>query len=370
MLTLFITFAAPVAFPQANDGNGTRNQLIDGWIAATPASAGLDSRRLDELTKAIRNEEFKKITSVLIARNGKLVYENYFDGTDASALRNTRSATKTVTGILIGIAVDKGLLASVDLPIMPFLADKKPVKNPDPRKGKITIKDLLTMSSLLECNDWNQISRGNEERMYLIEDYVEFAIDLPIRGFPAWEKKPKDLPYGRSFSYCTAGVVTLGAVLEKAVKMKVPQFADRHLFGPLGFQKSEWQFTPSGLAMTGGGLSLRSRDYLKLGQMYSDKGVWDRHRIVSESWVNASTQPKAQVDEGTSFGYLWWLKTFKSGDKRFASYLMQGNGGNKIAVFPELQMVVVITSTNFNASGSHEQTDKILSDYILASVVE
>jgi CubicO group peptidase (beta-lactamase class C family) len=140
-----------------------------------------------------------------------------------------------------------------------------------------------------------------------------------------------------------------------------------NLFAPLGIQKVEWQITPTGLAMTGGGLGLQSRDYLKLGQLYANGGAWNGNRIVSERWVKTSIQPHAQVGDETKYGYLWWLKAFKSGDKKFDAYLMQGNGGNKVAVFPELDMVVVITSTNYNTSGMHEQTDRLLSEYILAS---
>ena len=342
----------------------------DGWSASTAASAGLSTTRLQAMETVIRSGEFKKIGSILIARHGKLVYENYFDGSDATALRNTRSATKSVTDMLVGIAIDKGLLSGVDAPILPFFPDKQPVQNPDPRKTKITVEDFLTMSSLLECDDWNDFSRGNEERMYVIEDWIQFTLDLPIKGFPSWVKKPKDAPYGRSFSYCTAGATTLGGVLERATKTPVPEFAMKNLFARLGIQKVDWNFSPLGLAQTGGGLGLQSRDLLKLGQLYLNGGVWKNFRIVSESWVKTSTQPHTRIDEQNEYGYFWWLKSFKFGEKSCAAFYMSGNGGNKVAVFPALDMVAVLTSTNYNTRGMHEQTDKLLTDYILASLAQ
>ena len=339
---------------------GAQSPAPDGWISSDAVSAGLDAAALSALEKAVASGDFKKITSVLVARHGKLVYEKYFDG-DANSLRNTRSATKSITSMLAGIAIDHQQLPGTNAKVFAYFPEKQPVANPDPRKDQITIEDFLTMSSLLECDDNNEFSRGNEERMYIIEDWVKFLLDLPIKGFAPWATKPQESPYGRSFSYCTAGVTTLGAVLEKATKTKLADYAGQNLFGPLGIQRLKWAYSPLGLAQGGGGLELLSRDLLKLGQLYLNGGTWDGKRVVSEQWVKASTTPHVEVDESTKYGYLWWLKSFKGHP---AAY-MSGNGGNKVAVIPDLDMVVVITSTNYNTRGMHEQTDRLLADYVL-----
>src|SRR6202034_4164054 len=153
--------------------------------------------------------------SVLVDLHGKLVIEAYFDG-DASTPRVLRSAGNTVTSILTRSSIDQFRLPGVTAPVFGYFADRRRLKNPDPRKDRITVEDFLTMSSLLECDDWNEFSRGNEERMYLVEDWVKFTLDLPIKGFPDWQPKPEQSPYGRAWSYCTAGASTLGPLLERA----------------------------------------------------------------------------------------------------------------------------------------------------------
>ncbi len=337
------------------------------WPLASPQSVGLQSARLREMESAIRTGEFKKITSVLVARHGKLAYELYSEGSTQSDFMDTRSATKSITGMLVGIAVDRGLLR-LDSRVLPFFPDKQPIQSPDPRKDAITVEDLLTMSSILECDDWNDFSRGNEERMYVVEDWARFVLDLPVKGFPSWAKKPAESPHGRSFSYCTAGVFLLGQVLARVTKTPVESFARENLFGPLGIERVDWKLSPLGEAQTGGGLGLRSRDLLALAQLYLNGGAWQGRRIVPEAWVRRSTDPHARIDEKTEYGYLWWLRRFGTGAAAFDGYYMSGNGGNKVAVFPEADLVVAITSNNYNTKGMHEQTDRLLSDYVLAAV--
>lgn len=326
----------------------------------------IDAAPLALMTERIAKGDFKQITSVLLSKNGKLVYERYFDAGGAGALRNTRSATKTITGMLAGIAIDQGKVAGAAAPVFPFFKGKP--LYPDPRKNRISVEDLLTMSSMLECDDGNQFSRGNEERMYLVEDWHGFARDLPIKGFAAWTKKPADSPHGRSFSYCTAGTALLGGMLEKAAGERLDRYAARVLFGPLGIDTVEWQFTPLGNAMTGGGLSLRSRDLLKLGQLYLDGGAWQGRQVVSASWVRQSIAPHAQVDERTRYGYLWWLKTFTANGRSYPAALMQGNGGNKVAILPEQGVAIVITSTNYGSRQAHELSDTLLTEYLLPAL--
>lgn len=337
-------------------------------VTAAPETVGIAAKPLRDMETAIRSGEFKKIGSVLISRHGKLAYEVYFDG-DAGTLRDTRSATKSITDILIGIAIDEKKLKGVDERVLALFPDRVgKMQNPDPRKDKITVEDFLTMSSPLECDDWNDASRGNEERMYVIEDWAQFILDLPVRGRMQVGELVETPKYGRYFSYCTGGVFVLSEVLQKATGLRTDLYAQQKLFRPLGITDEQWVYSPLNIPQTGGGLRLTSRDLLKIAELYRNGGAEHNIRIVDEGWVKVSTQPHAQIDDETEYGYLWWLKAFKAGGKSYPAFFMSGNGGNKVAVFPGLDLAVVITSTNYNTRGMHEQTEKLLTDYILPAV--
>jgi CubicO group peptidase (beta-lactamase class C family) len=287
--------------------------------------------------------EHEGVTSVLVARGREIVVESYYEG-DAETLRDTRSCTKTVLGMLVGIAVEYGVIDGVETRVLPLLKDRSPRVHVDPRKTEITVEQLLTMSSPLECDDWNPSSAGNEERMYPCEDWPQFALDLPLRR--TW-----------GFSYCTAGVVLLGVALEEAVGERLASFAARVLFPAVGIERFDWPATPLGESSAAGGLLLASRSLLELGRLYLEGG----RGAVSEAWVERSTRLHARVDERTGYGYLWWLRSFAE----HRSFFMSGLGGNRVHVFPDLDLVIVVTTTNFGVRGAHDLTDELLVDLVL-----
>ena len=226
---------------------------------------------------------YGEITSVVVFRGGEVVCEEYLEG-DPDTLRNTRSCTKTVAGMLLGIAIERGIVPGVETPLADLIGEPAP---------PVTLRDLLTMSSCLECNDWDGDSPGNEELMYPREDWLAFALGLPLRA-------------ERTFSYCTAGVVALGIALERAIGEPLFAFARRELFEPLGIERAEWQQTPQDQTSTAGGLLLTSRELVRLGQVYLDGG----RGLVPRAWVEESIRPHARIDDETEYGYLWWLRTY------------------------------------------------------------
>jgi len=349
----------------------TRLACLGLMLGSITAPAAADLRWTEEVAAAVTEDieagTYGQVTSVLILSNGAPVYERYFNGADAATLHDTRSVGKTVTGMLAGIAVDRGVL-SLDAPLAAHFTDLQPFTHPDARKDALTMEDLLTMSGPLECNDWNRFSRGNEERMYVVEDWSGFFWDLPIRGFPSWSTPPEQADYGRAFSYCTAGVQVAGDAIQRATGEDLEAFAQTHLFEPLGIDTYNWPRTASGVLHLGGGLRLNTRDWARLGELQRQGGLHEGRRVISAGWTQASITPHATIDTGPGFlyGYLWWLADRDSpvGTVRYAA--MNGNGGNRVFVVPEHDLTVVLTKTDYNTSQMHQQAAAFFSDVIAA----
>lgn len=340
-------------------------QAIFAQLNFSKANSTTD-RHLQKLDSAILAGTYEQITSVLVAKSGQVLYEKYYNGRNQDSKHNTRSATKTMATLLMGIAIREGHIKSEQEKIFKYLKHKLPAQNPDPRKENITLEDLLTMSSILECSDWNNFSRGNEERMYIIEDWTSFLLDLPVRSYP-FEPKPAEQAYGRAFSYCSAGAAALTEVVQAAVGMKADQFAKKHLLEPLEITDYILHYSPEGTLNTAGGSEYKSRDLLKLGQLCLNEGRWNGKSIIPASWLKKATTPKARIQEGIDYGYLLWLRSYGK-EKSYKTFYMSGNGGQKVMAIPALDVAVVITTTNYNNRNAHIYTNEIVSDFIIPAM--
>ncbi len=351
--------AAPYSPPPRHD---------DGWPVASALETGWQTGRFDELEAAIARGDFPGVTSIVVAKDGRLVYERYFGEGGPDVLNDTRSATKSVTAMLVGAAIDRGRIPSVQARAYDFFADLAPWQHASERKARITLEDLLTMSSAWECDDENQFSAGNEERMYLSESWTRFALDLPLRGFAPWMRRPEDSPHGRAFSYCTAGSFLLGAIVERATGQALADFAGDALEKPLGIRTSKWNRASEGVGMGGGGTRYRSRDLAKLGQVMVDGGRWQGRRILSPEWVRASLTVHAQAREDADYGYQFWRFRYPFRDGQLPAWSMSGNGGNYVFIVPEHRLVAVITRTSYNQRNVHPQSQQMFADYLLRAM--
>jgi CubicO group peptidase (beta-lactamase class C family) len=337
------------------------------WLAASPAYADINWTPAHDadVRARIADGEFGAVTSLLVLHDGALVFEGYFNDANAETLHDTRSVTKTITGQLVGVAIDEGLLA-LDEPLAPLFEDAQPFAHDDPRKQALTAHDLLTMSGPLECDDWNSFSRGNEERMYIVEDWTGFFWDLPARGFPAWATPPADTTYGRAFSYCTAGVQVLGEAVARVSGRDIRDYAQDRLFGPLGVTDYEWPLNASGAPHLGGGLRLSTRALAAFGELQRNAGRHGGRQLFSEEWARLSVTPQAEVGQGTQYEYglLWWLEERESAAGAVQVALMNGNGGNRVWVIEELGLTIVLTKTDYNSQSMHQQARNLFQSLI------
>ena len=339
------------------------------WSLLDAKDAGLADGSWQPLDQALDSEDYPGISSVLVAHDGYLIYERYREG-DAEELRDTRSATKTVTAMLVGIAMAQELLGKPDDPVMPLFDDHRRLLHPDPRKDATSFKDLLTMSSLLDCNDDNPYSRGNEERMYVREDWTGFVLDLPIKGFAPWMTRPEDSPYGRSFSYCTAGAYLLGAAIERASGKSLAAFAAAYLERPLGIQSVRWNQSPLGVGIGGGGTRYRSRDLLKLGELLRLQGRWGDHQILPSHWARAMLTVQLEAREDAQYGYLIWRFDYPQKGRSHPVWAMSGNGGNYVFIDPATNSVAVVTSSAYNQRYAHPNSQRIYAEKVLPELVK
>jgi CubicO group peptidase (beta-lactamase class C family) len=339
---LLLCLIAPLAAGQASDE--------PSWMVQPPETQGFDREALD---RAFNHAEgLAPLNSLVIARNGTLVAEEYYRGMRSNEDTNTKSASKSVLSALVGIALEEGHIDSLDQPIAPFFPAYFDA-NTDPRKRQITLRDLLTMRAGLETTSF-----GNYGRWVTSDDWVRFALDQPIESAP-----------GTDMIYSTGTSHLVSAILTKATGMSTKAYAQSRLFDPLGIAPPSWQQDPQGIYFGGNNLALSPRDLLAFGQLYLNGGRHDGQQVLPADWARASLQ-RYVLDSyrGFSYGYFWWIEAFAGIRTHFA----WGYGGQYVFVIPGLDLVVVCTSDLQNRpSGIGDHNDRIytlLSEYVLPAV--
>lgn len=317
-----------------------------------------NQEKIRTLNKKIAENRFRDITSIVVIKNGELILEEYFNNYNRDSLNDTRSVGKSFASALMGIAIKDGYIKNENQKISEFY-DLKTFKNFSSQKENVTIKSLLTMSSGFEGNDQDEGSPGNEENMYPTDNWIKFTLDLPMTENNTGEK----------WSYFTAGVVLSGDILDKSVPKGLKNYADKKLFQPLGITNYKWQFTPQQKPSLAGGLRMNTLDLAKFGQLYKNNGIWNGKTIVNKDWIKKSfTNYFSGNPDFEGYGYLFWRKVYTIGNKNFETYQSSGNGGNKIIMFTELPIVMVITAKAYNKPYAHSQVDKIVQEYLLPAV--
>jgi CubicO group peptidase (beta-lactamase class C family)/uncharacterized protein YraI len=316
------------------------------WYAASPATMGFDSDKLNSTIEKIG--EMNGVQGFLLTRQGYLIEEQYWRGGARSTPHNLKSASKSIISTLVGIAIAKGYL-QLDQPITEILSKAKDLQDPD--KKKITINNLLTMTSGLEStsyqayNDW-----------ILSRDWITALLQRPLTAQP-----------GSTFQYSTGDTHILSAILAEATGMSTRMFAEKELFEPMGIVIAGWQQDPDGIYFGGNNLSLLPRDVMKFGQLYLDRGRWGGKQLVPVSWVEESTR---ETDNGPhetygNYGYLWWVQSSDQG-----SFAAVGYGGQCIFVSPFHDTVIVILSTKDESKGDRWEAElfELLRDGVLGSL--
>ena len=352
----------------------------DGIEVGALHEANIDSTYIKLAVNKILNGQYKEVHSMLIYKDSKLVFEEYFKGHkwqwdaphhhgelvmwDRTMLHNIMSATKSVTSACIGIAIQKGYIESVNQSIFNYLPDHKHLKFDG--KEKITIEHLLTMTSGLEWKEWSAPYSSAENPIIGVwfqeKDPITFILEMPLTTEP-----------GKSFNYSSGNMILLGEIIYNATNMSIDEFSNKYIFKPLGIDTVLWAVKFDN-GVDANNLMITPRAMIKFGATFLDKGMWDGNQIIPEHWVEKSAIPfpgnyrinvPGEASGRLGYSYSWWTKTYYKSGKRINMYVASGFGGQHIMVFPELNTVVTFTGGNYLTK---RPPFKILEKYIIPSI--
>ncbi len=355
-------------------------QTDDGWETASLAEVGIDERLIRDAVSRVRAGGFNEIHGFLIVRNGKLVFEEYGSGRmydydygrpdhlgpviqfDRDRKHITHSVSKSFLSTLIGIAIQEGYITGSDASLLGFFPEVINVN--DPRKAAITLTDTMSMTTGLQWNEWDvaamDFQNNDATRFQQAQNPPEYFFGKAMAHEP-----------GSSFYYNTAGFQMTGEVLRRATGMQVDEFAAQYLFGPLGVTDFDWPQFEHGLVYLVGDLFLKPRDMARFGQLVLQGGQWQGRQVVPAGWLDGASSQRVSVAHVGykgfgGYGLYWWSKTYVVGGQSIRGIHADGLAGQAIMVFPDLDLVVVVTSGNYNRP---ELEHALVADYVLPAVV-
>lgn len=361
----------------------TPRELKDGWKTASLQQVGMKTEMLELLMCDLMEVQDHFLHSILIIRNNRLVFEEYFSGQDADLSENAfklgdpktfgpedlhfmASASKSITSLLVGIAMDKGYIQDLNQAMFSFFPEYDDLRNR--RKNRITLQHLLTMSSgMLVSEDYAYSDPRNElNQMWHAPDPLKFALKKDLIATP-----------GRKFIYNSGNVILLGEIIRRSSGIPLADFAGINLFKPLGIDEFKWigfDHDPD-MAFASTALYLHPRDIAKIGQLLLQNGIWAGDTLVSPEWIRESTRSSILPTEDliTSFhtdgyGFLWWLETYREGTLK--AYSARGHGLQFLVVLPDAEMVIVITGGAWKIAPSQAPVkfNDIIGNYILRAL--
>lgn len=329
---------------------GVPAEVADGWTISEPDAVGLDPKGLCSVADWLDGAPRLNVHSILVVRRGALVFEHYRKGADErwrSPLPNAthgpetkhdlRSATKSLTGLLIGLAHERRLIPSLDEPIFQYFPEYAELRTSE--KDRILLRHLLTMSAGL---DWDENVPDTdpihgEMRMWRSRDHLRTALEPRVVPAP-----------GQVWNYSGGCTELLGAVLQRLIGRPIDEFAHETLFKPLGITDVEWARHADGSPSASGGLRMRSRDLAKIGQVVVGRGQWKVRHIVSAQWIDDSITPYVgAADRLYFYGYHWWLGRSLLGRREVVWAAAIGHGGQRLFVVLALELAVVVTAGHY-----------------------
>lgn len=361
------------------------------WQISTPVAEGFDPAPIDAFIADIEVGKYDLVDHLLIIRHGRVVVDQSFsqdygavsaalepdqkvglNRTDeqynyedpnwhpfykGTALHSMQSITKSVTSAAIGVALDEGLIESVDVPILGYF-DAYEFDRSDPRKAKITLEDLLTMRSGIDWVTEGSFSDPNHSTVGLeaSTNWIQFVLDRPMDQLP-----------GTVWEYNDGASVLIGKILREATGERVEDWARDKLFGPLGITDFYWKTTPDGETDTEGGLFLKAHDLARIGHLFVNDGEWNGKQVLSADWIAASVKPHiADVSpsndgRNSGYSYQWWVPEHENGEAKVYGGI--GFGGQRLIVVPEHNIVAVLTG--WNIFGNPEPVEVALREQVI-----